>query len=330
MQFVTAPCTPPAWNFQQHYMHQYSPMYAPQMGAAAMSMMPTAVPSAHVFNAAQPWQMSPVQMAQVQDSLAVTVKAAEKNTFLSPPTKQQQHGELAKAIRKKPVKERSSKKGTQERQYSPEDFLSMVEEVLRGGPGVSSASVAKERKFPSAERSLQRYVADLKAMESLRRPTEAESRAAQIAYASETLELKQKGNVDLMSRRLFSEDELDYFARALKLYGEMGWPMDYQDIRHMMSQAAADAKRVDWKSGQPYVCSTSYVAAFVRSRPELRAYKTSHIDPLRSKKATAQAPDHEMPCRRPVACVVALELVLMSSHFSHSLGESLEKFLTPF
>jgi hypothetical protein len=68
------------------------------------------------------------------------------------------------------------------------------------------------------------------------------------------LELKVKGNEDLKSRRLFSKDELDYFARALKLYGEMGWPMDYQQIILMFSDAARHAGKIDWKTGQPFNC----------------------------------------------------------------------------
>mmetsp|Transcript_18859 Transcript_18859/g.47144 ORF Transcript_18859/g.47144 Transcript_18859/m.47144 type:complete len:86 (+) Transcript_18859:850-1107(+) len=46
------------------------------------------------------------------------------------------------------------------------------------------------------------------------------------------------------SRRLFTNDELDYFKRALKLYSEMGWPLDYQQIRCMFSHAAPPPMRV--------------------------------------------------------------------------------------
>ena len=98
----------------------------------------------------------------------------------------------------------------------------------------------------------------------------------------------RKGNPDFESRRLFSDDNLLYFARALKIYAEMGWPMDYQAIQLMFSEAARDMKLVDWRKGDAPVVSISYVRAFVKNAPELHSYKTSHIDPLRAKKATTK------------------------------------------
>ena len=53
-------------------------------------------------------------------------------------------------------------------------------------------------------------------------------------------------------------------------------------------EAAAKVGRIDWKTGEPHVVSHAYVAEFVKSRPGLHAYKVSHVDPLRSKKATAK------------------------------------------
>ena len=55
-------------------------------------------------------------------------------------TKQQRHGKLAKAIRKK--EQPSLKKGKQERKYTPEDFQAMATEVLR--TGASAATVAQD------------------------------------------------------------------------------------------------------------------------------------------------------------------------------------------
>eukprot|EP00966_Prymnesium_polylepis_P052384 1213050-Prymnesium_polylepis.1 len=89
-------------------------------------------------------------------------------------------------------------------------------------------------------------------------------------------------------RTLFTDDEKEVFARALMLYGDMGWGLDYQNIRVMFAEAAAKAGRIDWKTGEPHVVSHAYVAEFVKSRPGLHAYKVSHVDPLRSKKATAK------------------------------------------
>ena len=47
-------------------------------------------------------------------------------------------------------------------------------------------------------------------------------------------------------------------------------------------------KLVDWRKGDAPVVSISYVRAFVKNAPELHSYKTSHIDPLRAKKATTK------------------------------------------
>ena len=52
--------------------------------------------------------------------------------------------------------------------------------------------------------------------------------------------------------------------------------------------AARDKGIYDYKPGRPYVVSEEYVAKFIRNDPELKMYKTSNIDPLRSKKASKQ------------------------------------------
>ena len=104
------------------------------------------------------------------------------------------------------------------------------------------------KEFPSAERSVQRCVLKIRKDESLRRQDAEGTLAAQLDYL-EGLERSEKGNIDFKVRRLFTEDELLFFARALKLYSDMGWPMDYQQIRLMFSEAAAKMQRVDWKWG---------------------------------------------------------------------------------
>lgn len=87
---------------------------------------------------------------------------------------------------------------------------------------------------------------------------------------------------------MFSIDDLDYYAAALKLYGDLGWPMEFARIRDMFADAVRRDQRIDPLTGVLYKTSISYVRDFVNSRPELMAIKASHIDPLRSKKATAQ------------------------------------------
>ena len=102
------------------------------------------------------------------------------------------------------------------------------------------------------------------------------------------LDFLEKGNEDMQARRIFSDDELEYFARALVLYGDMGWPMDYAAIGDMMCEAAKEAGRIDYMTGKPFIIGPTYVAAFVKARPELAAFRASNIDPLRAKKGTAQ------------------------------------------
>jgi hypothetical protein len=95
-----------------------------------------------------------------------------------------------------------------------------------------------------------------------------------------------------MARKIFTEGELEYLASALRLYGDMGWPMDYQQIRGLMRDIAEEKGIIDWKTGKAPDVSLSYWYAreFVQSRGDLKAYwyKASNIDPIRSKKATEE------------------------------------------
>ncbi|KAL1525482.1 hypothetical protein AB1Y20_020338 [Prymnesium parvum] len=211
---------------------------------------------------AQPCQMTPVQMQDLNTSLREEVKA-------------------------KPLCARpSAKKGHKERQYTIDDLKGMAAAVLSGTkPSARVAAISAG--LPSAERSLNRYLKGLRE----KCGADTTTSVAEQLELVEAMEFKDKGNVDLCVRRLFTEDELDYFARAIKLYSEMGWPLDYQQIRCMFSHAAANMNKMAWKPGEPYVCSTSYVARFVQMRPELRAFKASHVDPLRAKKASAEVRD---------------------------------------
>lgn len=178
------------------------------------------------------------------------------------------------------------KKRHKEREYEIDDLKKMTAQVLSGEmPSARAAALAAG--LPHAERSLNRYLKRVRENTSLQCVSHTDTKVAQLQHASE-LEFAEKGNPDICGRRLFSEDELEYFARALKLYADMGWPLDYQQIRHMFSHAAARMKRVHWEAGHAYVCSTTYVADFVNSRDELKAFKASHVDPLRAKKATSQ------------------------------------------
>ena len=249
-------------------------------------------PFQHVVVAAQPWSNSPAQqdtgargslkeqsaaLRPISPSSLSTGTQGAAVELVAPPV-------ISTASATAPAA-KSAKAGTPERLYSESEYRSMLDLVVSGARSARAAAI--ERGFPSAERTLQRHAKAIRAMPSLQRDTPEATLLAQLAHVANA-SLDIKGNPDLRSRRIFSTDELDYFARALKLYSDMGWPMDIQAIQLMFSQAAKEKGRVDWRLGDAYVVSSAYVSDFVKSRPELRAYKAGHIDPLRSKKATAQ------------------------------------------
>ncbi|KAL1519312.1 hypothetical protein AB1Y20_022839 [Prymnesium parvum] len=140
-----------------------------------------------------------------------------------------------------------NKKGVKERQYDVDDLRKMAAQVISGEmPSARAAALAAG--LPHANRSLDRYLRRVCENASLQCELPANTTAARLQHVSR-LEFEDKGNPDFYDRRLFSDDELDTFARALKLYADMGWPMDMQQIRHMFSQAAAQRKLQNWCSG---------------------------------------------------------------------------------
>jgi hypothetical protein len=274
LQFPFATQYPP--QFAMPVPMQYQPPSGlpqswPPMGQQQMQVLPPLPPMA-------PEKMMPAQhfvqaAAQVASPPVATMKS-----------KQVRHAALAKTLRKPPQKG-SAKKGQEERQYGLSEFQCMLRELLTSSAGPKT--IAADHGFPSAASSLGRYAKDIRRNARFARATPEETLAAQLDFVDQ-LEFKQKGHEEIKLRKLFTEDEKDVFARALMLYGDMGWGLDYQNIRVMFAEAAAKAGRIDWKTGEPHVVSHAYVAEFVKNRPELHAYKVSHVDPLRSKKATAK------------------------------------------
>lgn len=180
----------------------------------------------------------------------------------------------------------ATKSSRKQRQYDVDDLKKMLVAVLTG-QAQSARSAALSAGLPSAERSLNRYLSVINADENLKGISEEQTLQLQLDFVDE-LQLKKAGNPDVLLRRLFSDDEYDFFAAALRLHGDMGWPMDFDNVRDMFADAAERKRAVDAWTGQPYVCGMDMVARFVHSRPELRAFKASHVDPLRAKKATYQ------------------------------------------
>ncbi|KAL1510117.1 hypothetical protein AB1Y20_006449 [Prymnesium parvum] len=107
------------------------------------------------------------------------------------------------------------KKRHKERDYEIDDLKKMAAQVLSGEmPSARAAALAAG--LPHAERSLNRYVKQVRENTALQCESPTETAAAQLQHVS-GLEFKEKGNPDICGRRLFTEDELEYFARALKL-----------------------------------------------------------------------------------------------------------------
>ena len=115
--------------------------------------------------------------------------------------------------------------------------------------------------------SLKRYMAELKDNSASARGTPEEAREAKLAYIS-NLELKSKGNANLLAKILFTEAERDFFTAAILRYSDMGWPMEYRQVHAMLQCALARTKRTDVMEN-PLSVSLSYVRDFIKGRPEL-------------------------------------------------------------
>lgn len=221
-----------------------------------------------------PWAVGPLpwvqQRQQVKEGLAME-KVAESVMQMAP----------AMSVAK-PRRDR-----VKERQYKEDLFARAAMEHFQSNGTVSVREAARMFNIPTARRTLSDYIKEIK--KNINLETTEETTAARLAAAA-SLQFKIKGNLDIKAHELFTQDERDYFAASLQIWGEMGWPMDYDAIKTMM-QKALRKKHKGQAGKEELTVSLSYVGTFVRRRPELRAFKTAHIDPLRAKKATPQVRD---------------------------------------
>ena len=109
-----------------------------------------------------------------------------------------------------------------------------MQDVLRTG---KLREACRKGGFESARSVLSLYSIKIKADAHLLRISAADTLQAQCEYV-DMLELDAKGKPEFMARQIFSEDEKLYFARGLKLYGDMGWPMSVKQIAALMQDAA--------------------------------------------------------------------------------------------
>lgn len=254
-------------------------------------------------NTTQPSVALPMAQANVVVSSLVT-PMAEYCENIRPLPKQS-----SAAVMQKPqpvAKPAGTKKNTTERDAPVEVFRQMLVTVLRGGQGGSEV-VAQQAGFPRMARSLRNYAAEIRADVRLQQSDPEATLSARIA-AAELVEYKDKAPVNVKALRLFSDDDLLFFERTLVKYGDMGWPMDYKAIQRLFSLTAKKMGRGDWRSGDDYVVSESYVRRFVQGSPVLKAFKCSNIDPLRSKKACLTVRSNVWLCTSCVPCI-AIEYV---------------------
>ena len=119
-----------------------------------------------------------------------------------------------------------------------------------------------------------------------KRDSEENTLAARLAYVDQ-FQLPNKGSKEFAAKKFFSEHELKYFEMGLGRLAELGWPMEYSQIQHMMNAALKEAERVNLLK-MPIDVSFEYVRKFVRDSAILSMFKASNIDPLRSRKATSE------------------------------------------
>ena len=119
-----------------------------------------------------------------------------------------------------------------------------------------------------------------------KRDSDENTLAARLAYVDQ-FQLPNKGSKVFAAKKFFSEHELKYFEIGLGRLAELGWPMEYSQIQHMMNAALKEAERVNLLK-LPIDVSFEYVRKFVRDSAILSMFKASNIDPLRSRKATSE------------------------------------------
>lgn len=172
------------------------------------------------------------------------------------------------------------------RKYSLEQLRAMIREVLLD-PSKQFSTVARAAGFESARKALARYYRKVVSDQTLQHGSPEQTLAARLSFV-DSMVFDSIGNPEFTELAHFSTDELDAFTRTLELYGDMGWPMDYREIRSMFNLALCKRHARAGLTGPAPEVSMSFVGEYVRNRPELKAYKTSHVDPLRAKKATAE------------------------------------------
>ena len=162
-------------------------------------------------------------------------------------------------------------------------FQQMLVRCLRSGGKVGGIVAAREAGFPHKSHHVKKQLTQLRLIQC---NTEQATLEAQL-QAVEALQPGQMGNPDFSSRALFDGTTLKTFEATLKLYADLGWPLDIEACQEMMLKHLMQKGTPDWMTDEPHV-SLSYVHAFLRGCPDLKRFKASNIDPIRAKKATPE------------------------------------------
>ena len=136
--------------------------------------------------------------------------------------------------------------------------------------------------------------------ETLRGYAAIMDRESSLLGAAQTLELRrkwlvnfakpEKGNPDLLARKIFDDDELLTFDRTIRLYSQRGLPLQDGAVAGMMRSYAAQKHPAGdpERGGAPYEISDSFLARFYDERPHLKNLKSSNVDLKRARKATPE------------------------------------------
>ena len=128
------------------------------------------------------------------------------------------------------------------RTYSNEILRGALRLIL-GEDESPSVDAAARVGAPSAARTLRRYAAEIIKNTDLLCNDIAETRATRLAFVDSML-VKNMGSPSFADCILFSKDNLEFFARVVKLYASLGFPLDRERRGY---QERASARGSPWR-----------------------------------------------------------------------------------
>lgn len=171
--------------------------------------------------------------------------AAPRAAHAAPPSK-------ARRNKKEKKSTESSSRRTEERPYSEDQLRQGVLLVLKG---LSKGKAAARIGFPSAASTLGRYAAEARKIPLVLAACEANGDDGDdgvLRAHVATITFKERGSPEFNERSMFSTDARGFFVAAIKLFSQLGFPMDAERIRGMMADAVNARLPVDgWRAQVP-------------------------------------------------------------------------------